>query len=135
MNINEATEALQDLYDIIEKSQKRNVTLSEDTIKRINEAEEEIIRNDILPAMSNDIEPRLSLVKRDLVLVVEYHPGLPISVALSRKAKISQISDARTITQTTQKIGEPVVSAKMHEKEQNHEPTKRVLTSSMRHPV
>ena len=35
-------EALQDLYDIIEKCERRNVKLSEDVIRQINEAEENI---------------------------------------------------------------------------------------------
>lgn len=48
----EATEALNDLYDIIEKCKKRNVQLPNDVINQINEAEENIIRNDILPALT-----------------------------------------------------------------------------------
>ncbi len=43
-------------YDIIEKCERRNVKFPEDVIRQI---------------------------KRDLVLVVEYHPGEPVSVALS----------------------------------------------------
>lgn len=127
MNTNEAAEALQDLYDIIEKSKKRKLILSKDVIRQINEIEEGIIRNEILPAMSKDIEPRLSAIKRDLVLVVEYHPGEPISVALSRKMKINQITDAKTITPIQEKVGEPVVSTKKAPSEEPHTPTKQVV--------
>ena len=127
MNTNEAAEALQDLYDIIEKSKKRKLVLSKDVIRQINEIEEGIIRNEILPAMSKDIEPRLSAIKRDLVLVVEYHPGEPISVALSRKMKINQITDAKTITPIQEKVGEPVVSTKKVPSEKPHTPTKQVV--------
>jgi len=62
------------------------------------ELEEGIIKEEILPALDNDIAPRLEPIKRDLVLVVEYHPGEPISVALSRKTKISEIMGAKTLT-------------------------------------
>ena len=62
------------------------------------ELEEGIIKEEILPALGNDIAPRLEPIKRDLVLVVEYHPGEPISVALSRKTKISEIMGAKTLT-------------------------------------
>ncbi len=65
--------------------------LSEDQEKQLETLEEGIIKEEILPALSDDIAPRLEPIKRDLVLVVEYHPGEPISVALSRKAKISEI--------------------------------------------
>lgn len=127
MNATEAAEALQDLYDIIEKSKKRKLILSKDVIRQINEIEEGIIRNEILPAMSKDIEPRLSAIKRDLVLVVEYHPGEPISVALSRKMKINQITDAKTITPIKERIGEPVVSTKKSVSKEPHTPTKQVV--------
>lgn len=64
----------------------------------MEELEEGIIKEEILPALGNDIAPRLEPIKRDLVLVVEYHPGKPISVALSRKTKISEIMGAKTLT-------------------------------------
>ena len=127
MNTTEAAEALQDLYDIIEKSKKRKLVLPKDVIRQINEIEEGIIRNEILSAMSKDIEPRLSAIKRDLVLVVEYHPGQPISVALSRKMKINQITDAKTITPVQEKVGEPVVSTKKSSSVEPHVPTKQVV--------
>lgn len=127
MNATEAAEALQDLYDIIEKSKKRKLVLPKDVIRQINEIEEGIIRNEILLAMSKDIEPRLSAIKRDLVLVVEYHPDEPISVALSRKMKINQITDAKTITPIQEKVGEPVVSTKRAPNEEPHTPTKQVV--------
>ena len=98
--------------------------LKEDAVRR---KEEEIIRDEILPAMRKDIEPRLSAIKRDLVLVVEYHPGQPISVALSRKMKINQITDAKTITPVQEKVGEPVVSTKKSSSVEPHVPTKQVV--------
>ena len=60
-----------------------------------------------MPALSQDIAPRLNPIKRDLVLVVEYHPGEPISVALSRKAKISDFTDAKPLTP----VSRPVASS------------------------
>ena len=60
--------------------------------------------------IGKDIEPTLSQIKRDLVLVVEYHPGEPISVALSRKTKISEIVDAKPIVANPQKVSNPVKS-------------------------
>ncbi len=113
---------LEKLYSIIENSRDVGVKLPKDVIRQVEELEENIIKEEILPALSSDIAPRLEPIKRDLVLVVEYHPGEPISVALSRKAKISEIIDAKTLTprnSTPVSSGEaaPVVS---------HEPTKHV---------
>ena len=86
---------LEKLYSIIENSKDVGVKLTKDVLQQVEELEEGIIKDEILPALSHDIEPRLNPIKRDLVLVVEYHPGEPISVALSRKVKISDISEAK----------------------------------------
>lgn len=89
---------LEKLYSIIENSREVGVKLSKDVLQQVEELEEGIIKEEILPSLANDIAPRLEPIKRDLVLVVEYHPGEPISVALSRKTKISEIMDAKTLT-------------------------------------
>ena len=91
---------LEKLYSIIENSNDLGIKLSQDVIDQVEDMEESLIRQDILPALSNDIAPRLSPIKRDLVLVVEYHPGQPISVALSRKTNISQLLNAKQLVAT-----------------------------------
>ena len=71
------------------------VKLSKDVLQQVEELEEGIIKEEILPALGYDIAPLLEPI---MVLVVEYHPGEPISVALSRKTKISEIMGAKTLT-------------------------------------
>lgn len=88
---------LEKLYSIIENSRDVGVKLTEDIIRQVEELEENIIKDEILPSLSSDIAPRLQPIKRDLVLVVEYHPGEPISVALSRKANITEIIKAKRL--------------------------------------
>ena len=114
---------LEKLYSIIENSKDVGVKLSEDVIRQVEQLEEKIIKDEILPALSKDIAPRLEPIKRDLVLVVEYHPGEPISVALSRKVKISEIGDAKTLVPRT---STPVRSEHPKDVVQPHEPTKHV---------
>ena len=43
------------------------------------------------------IEPALKQVQRELVLVLDYHAGMPISVLLSRKTNITQLIDAKRL--------------------------------------
>ena len=124
--MNKSFEALQDLYDIIEKSKRRSVALGDDVIRQINEAEENIIRDQILPIIGHDIEPTLSHIKRNLVLVVEYQPGEPVKVALSRKANISQIVDAKPIVARPYKVSIPVSSGVPTQTMELHEPTKTI---------
>ena len=114
---------LEKLYSIIENSKEVGVRLTKEVLQQVEELEEGIIKEEILPALSSDIAPRLEPIRRDLVLVVEYHPGEPISVALSRKAKISEIMDAKTLTPRT---STPVKSEEEPEEVLPHEPTKHI---------
>ena len=122
---------LEKLYSIIENSREVGVKLSKDVLQQVEELEEGIIKEEILPALGNDIAPRLEPIKRDLVLVVEYHPGEPISVALSRKTKISEIMGAKTLTPRS---STPVKSEEESTEVKPHEPTKHIenTTKGMR---
>ncbi len=64
---------------------KEGLPVDENLEKKANELEEEIIKKEILPVLSKTIEPALTPIKRELVLVVDYVPGRPLSVHLSRK--------------------------------------------------
>ena len=122
---------LEKLYSIIENSREVGVKLSKDVLQQVEELEEGIIKEEILPALGNDIAPRLEPIKRDLVLVVEYHPGEPISVALSRKTKISEIMGAKTLIPRS---STPVKSEEEPTEVKPHEPTKHIenTTKGMR---
>jgi len=86
---------LSKLYEAIETMRKENVATQDMEIK-VSEAEEEIIKKEILPVLSQTIAPALQPVKRELVLVVDYIPGKPLSVHLSRRFKVTEgIPDAK----------------------------------------
>lgn len=91
---------LKELYTTLKSLRDMNLPVDDKLLKAADNLEEKIIKEEILPALSQNIEPQLSEIQRDLVLVVEYHPGEPLSVALSRKTKISEIIDAKTLTQS-----------------------------------
>ena len=55
-------------------------------------------KKEILPIVTETIAPALKQVQRELVLVVDYVPGSPISVHLSRKRNFTaDIADAKEI--------------------------------------
>ena len=118
---------LGDLYKAMETLRKEGLSLNMDLERQLEELEENIIKDEILPSLSSDIAPRLEPIKRDLVLVVEYHPGEPISVALSRKAKISEIIDAKTLTPRS---STPVKSQVEPPQIEPHEPSKQVTNKT-----
>ena len=114
---------LETLYKSIMGLQDLGLPLNEETLKAADELEEQLIKTEILPAMSKDIEPRLSQIQRELVLVVEYKPGEPISVALSRKTNITKMLNAKTLTETG---SSPVRSEETAKPIEPHEPTKHI---------
>lgn len=58
---------------------------------QIKQAEENIIKNEILPLIEDDIAPLLKDVQRELVLVVDYKPGEPIRLHMSRRSNLGEI--------------------------------------------
>lgn len=114
---------LKELYTTLKSLRDMNLPIDDKLTDAADKLEEKIIKEEILPALSENIEPLLSEIQRDLVLVVEYHPGEPISVALSRKAKISDFTDAKPMTPYA---STPVKSDVEPEKPEPHDPTKRV---------
>ena len=114
---------LKELYTTLKSLRDMNLPIDDKLTDAADKPEEKIIKEEILPALSENIEPLLSEIQRDLVLVVEYHPGEPISVALSRKAKISDFTDAKPMTPYA---SSPVKSDMPPDKPEPHEPTKHV---------
>ena len=92
---------LSDLYKAMETLRKEGVS-TEDLEQKVGSLEEDIIKKEILPIVTQTIEPALKQVQRELVRVVNYHPGEPISVALSRKANIAELLDAKLLEQDPQ---------------------------------
>lgn len=88
---------LSDLYKAMETLRKEGLPVDENLEKNANELEEDIIKKEILPVLSKIIEPALQPVKRELVLVVDYIPGQPLSVHLSRKRNFATEIDAKEI--------------------------------------
>ncbi|MEG1726021.1 MAG: hypothetical protein RR313_11560 [Anaerovoracaceae bacterium] len=89
---------LQKLYDMIQYSKELNLPLPDEYLQQANELEEEIIKKEILPILSEKIEPLLGQIKRELVLVIDYIPDESLSVKLSRKRNFGQeLKEAKEI--------------------------------------
>ena len=88
---------LETLYNSIKGLEKVGLPLTEEMLEKVDELEELLIKTEVLPTLSKDLEPRLSQIQRGLVLVVEYKPGEPIRVALSRKTNITELLKAKRL--------------------------------------
>lgn len=89
---------LEKLYELALGVKEFDLKSKEAILQEINELEEDIIRKDILPIVKERIEPALSQVQRELVLVVDYAPGTPLKVKLSRRAKLANIAGLVDLT-------------------------------------
>lgn len=88
---------LSKLYEAIETLRKEGVS-TDGLEAKVNQAEEEIIKKEILPIVTKSIAPALKEVQRELVLVVDYMPNEDISVHLSRKRDFTaNMQDAKEI--------------------------------------
>lgn len=88
---------LDKLYQTLQNLKDLNFEVDEKLLKQVNEREEQLIKKEVLPALSDSIEPLLSKIQRDLVLIVEHHPNQPLSVALSRNVNATQLIEAKKI--------------------------------------
>lgn len=89
---------LSKLYQTMANLKELGLKINDDLIDEVSKLEEEIIKKEILPVLTEKIEPALSSVKRELVLVVDYVPNQPLSVRISRKRNFAaEIPDAKII--------------------------------------
>ena len=79
---------LSKLYELRRLSQEFGMEWTEKQERQLEAEEEHLIKNEVLPVVSKSIEPALTQVERELVLVVDYVPGSPLKVSLSRKRKL-----------------------------------------------
>lgn len=82
---------LSELYITMENLRKLNLPIDERLKQEAAKLEEDLIRTEILPTLTEKIEPALAQVQRELVLVVDYVPGTPLKVSLSRKRNIAAV--------------------------------------------
>ena len=82
---------LSKLYEAMETLVSEGLELSPTQEAQLRKAENEIIQNEILPVLTEKIEPVLGQIKRELVLVVDYVPNQPLKVSLSRKRNITDV--------------------------------------------
>lgn len=82
---------LSELYITMENLRKLNLPIDERLKQEAAKLEEDLIRTEILPTLTEEIEPALAQVQRELVLVVDYVPGTPLKVSISRKRNIADV--------------------------------------------
>lgn len=117
---------LNKLYDAMDTLRKEGLPVDDLLEQKASELEEEIIKKEILPVLTKTIEPALKPVQRELVLVVDYMPGQPLSVHLSRKRNFTaELGDAKEI------VLDPEVSHTNHEQPHSDDKIQRGPTRDL----
>jgi len=75
-------EKIKQLYDSIQNLKELGHFIDVAETKRI---EEELINEELIPALSKMIEPIISQVQRELVLLIQYNPDKPLQVVLTQQ--------------------------------------------------
>jgi len=86
---------LDDLYKSIRTLKELGLPLNEETLHAVDNLEEELIKNEIIPRLSESIEPIITKIERPIVLVVDYIPDEELSVRLTRKRVITDEHDTK----------------------------------------
>lgn len=92
---------LEELYNTMDSLKKLNLPIDDKLLQAVDELEEQIIKTEVLPAITKDIEPRLRQIKRKLVLVVDYDPDEGLNLKLSRKVNISKLIEGKNINENS----------------------------------
>ena len=92
--------SIKKLYEAMQTFRESGISISDEQERQICALEEEIIKKEILPVVKQAIEPALKEIQREIVLVVDYKPGEPISVSLSRKTNVNKLISATPIIVT-----------------------------------
>ena len=86
---------LEKLYQLITYSKEVGLSLNEEMLQKADQLEEELIKNEVIPRLSESIEPIITQIQRPIVLVVDYVPGEALSVRLTRKRVIMDESESK----------------------------------------
>lgn len=74
---------LEALYEAIEKLKESGLTLNSNLIEQVEQKEEEIINEEVLPAITEVLEPIMEKIQRNLILEVTYHPDESLNIDLA----------------------------------------------------
>lgn len=86
---------LEKLYQSIANLKELGLPLHEETLKAVDNLEEELIKNEIIPRLSESIEAIITQIQRPIVLVVDYIPNESLSVRLTRKRVITDETETK----------------------------------------
>ena len=89
---------LEKLYQSIANFKELGLALNQEMLQKADNLEEELIKNEVIPRLTGSIEPIITQIQRPIVLVVDYVPGEPLSVRLTRKRVITDDTATKEYT-------------------------------------
>lgn len=92
---------LEKLYQSIANLKELGLPLHEETLQAVDNLEEELIKNEVIPRLADSIELIIKQIQRPIVLVVDYVPEESLSVRLTRKRVITDETETKQYSLAT----------------------------------
>lgn len=80
---------LEEIYTLVDLNAKMGWQLTPEQEAQVKSLEEKYIKEKVLPLLEESIAPALAPIRRKMVLVMDYTPGMPLSVKLSRRVNFT----------------------------------------------
>lgn len=94
---------LETLYSSIRGLKELGLPLNKETLTAVDQLEEDLIKNEVIPRLSESIEPIIAKIERPIVLVVDYVPEEALSVRLTRKRVVTDEQETKQYPLTSKK--------------------------------
>ncbi len=106
VTMNNEFEKLQLLHETISNMESLELPITNEVLQKRTMIEDEVIKSELLPLISDQIEPIIGWLTKKFVIVVDYDPEVGLDVKMSqKKAIIDAIRSSSPTTTTTTKEG------------------------------
>lgn len=88
--MNNAFEKLRLLHETISNMESLDLPITNEILLKRTMIEDEVIKSELLPLLSDQIEPIIGWLTKEFVIVVDYDPKIGLDVKLSQKKSLRE---------------------------------------------
>lgn len=88
--MNNEFEKLRLLHETISNMESLDLPITDEVLLKRTMIEDEVINSELLPLISDQIEPIIGWLTKEFVIVVDYNPSIGLDVKLSQKKSLRE---------------------------------------------
>lgn len=88
--MNNEFEKLRLLHETISNMESLELPITNEILQKRTRIEDEVIKSELLPLLSDQIEPIIGWLTKEFVIVVDYDPNIGLDVKLSQKKSLRE---------------------------------------------